>query len=94
MVIDTNTLSQEDRATIASTALWARQTIAFAMSIRNSAITGSFDDPEVCRLGAQEAEHLTEEIWQKVAEQSSTVPKAVFAYAEKVFDWCHKHVHR
>ena len=94
MSINARSLSRQQREQLGNVAAWARQAIAFAMSIRNSATTSSFDDPEICRLGAQEAEHLTQEIWEEAATESATLSEAVIVYAEKVFDWCYTHMKR
>src|SRR3954468_20576003 len=94
MPIKAQSLSPPEREQLANIAAWARQAIAFAMSIRNSATTSSFDDPKICRLGAQEAEHLTEEIWEEAAAECATLSEAVIVYAEKVFDWCYVHMKR
>ena len=94
MTIITRNLSAQDREQLGDVAAWARQTIAFAMSVRSSATSSSLDDPDVCRLAAQEAAHLTNDIWEEAAKECATLPEAVMVYAEKIFDWSYKHMKR
>jgi hypothetical protein len=92
MPIIAQNLSAQDREQLGNVAAWARQTIAFAISVKNSATTNSLADPNVCRLAAQEAEHLTNDIWEVTAKECDTLPEAAIVYAEKVFNWSYKHM--
>jgi hypothetical protein len=86
MSVITQNLSVEDRERLGNVASWARQTIAFVISVLNSATTNSLDDENLNRLAAQEAEHLASDIWEEAAKECPVLPEAVTVYAEKLFD--------
>jgi hypothetical protein len=94
MPVITQNLSAADREQLGNVAAWARQTIAFAMSVLNSATTNSLDDENTNRLAAQEAEHLATDIWEEAAKECPVLPEALIVYAEMVFEWCYKHMKR
>ena len=94
MPISTQELSAAEREVLGNVADWARQTIAFAISVRHTATSSSVDDAEMARLTGKEADRLTDELWSEVASECDFIPEAVITYAKKVFDWSYKHIHR
>jgi hypothetical protein len=94
MPIRIKDMNPEERESVGMAAAWARQSIAFAFSVRNSATTKSLNDRETAILAKQEADHLTDDLWNEVARDCDTVPEGIIRYAEKVFGWCHKHMNR
>ena len=92
MAVSTQNLSQQELDMLGTVAAWARQTIAFAISVRNSATTSSLDDEGQARVAGQEADRLTDDIWYEAAQESKTLSEAVVVYAAKVFAWCYTHM--
>ena len=90
MPLETKNLNAAECEVLSKVADWARQTIAFAISVRNKATPCSLDDAEVARLTGVEADLVTDELWSEVVNECDLIPQAIIACAEKVFDWCYK----
>jgi hypothetical protein len=76
---------------------WARQTIAFAISIRADDTGKDLDDPERRRLVATGAFDEASDLWVATVRDAPTdadYATLVLAYSRKVFSWCDRHINR
>ena len=76
---------------------WARQTIAFAISIRADETGKDLDDPESRRLVALGALDEASDLWQATlrdALSDADYATLMLAYSRKVFSWCDRHINR
>ena len=76
---------------------WAKQTIAFAMSIRAERLGKPIDeDPELVALAAKEARELVKDLWREAFEaapQPPAIEKVTWRpFVRKVFDWANDHL--
>jgi hypothetical protein len=85
------------REALGMLASWARQTIVFAITIRDDDTSKNVRDPEVVKRAGREAQYLTNELWKKAAKDfgsNSPIGELSLAYARLVFDWCHQYIHQ
>jgi hypothetical protein len=76
---------------------WARQTIAFAISVRADETGKDLDDPESRRLVALGALDEASDLWQATlrdALSDADYATLMLAYSRKVFSWCDRHINR
>ena len=76
---------------------WARQTIAFAISIRADETGKNLDDPESRRLVASGALDEASDLWEATLRDAPTdadYATLILAYSRKVFSWCDRHINR
>ena len=76
---------------------WARQTIAFAISIRADETDKKLEDPESRRLVALGALDEASDLWEATlrnAPSDTDFATLMLAYSRKVFSWCDRHINR
>jgi hypothetical protein len=76
---------------------WARQTIAFAISIRADETGKKLEDPESRRLVASGALDQASDLWEAAvrnAPSDADFATLMLAYSRKVFTWCDRHINR
>ena len=74
---------------------WARQTIAFAISIRADELGRKIDDPEFRRRIATGAIDEAADLWLAAVEEAPSDADAsalLLEYSRKVFQWCDRHI--
>jgi hypothetical protein len=76
---------------------WARQTIAFAISIRADETGKKLEDPESRRLVALGALDEASDLWEatlRAAPKDTDFATLMLTYSRKIFSWCDKHINR
>jgi hypothetical protein len=76
---------------------WARQTIAFAISIRAEETGKNLEDPASRRLVALGALDEASDLWVAAlrdAPSDADYDTLMLAYSRKVFAWCDRHINR
>jgi hypothetical protein len=91
-----NDLDDDERATLNQAAAWARQSIAFAFSIRSDDAHGGMDAKKAGRAFT-EAGHLSNDLWEaakKDCGHGASLDEVIAKYSRDVFDWCYRHMNR
>lgn len=96
MQIGSNQLTEVEQHAFDTATAWARQSIAFAMSLRDTDTKGQVEDDESIHWMLVEADHLTNDLWEScltTCPDNAALPTLLTAYSRNIFDWCYKHMH-
>lgn len=87
---------ESERHAVSAATDWARQSLAFAMSIRDTDTAQQIDDDQSVQRMLNEAQRLTDDLWvssRNACPEDAALPVVLTAYSRTVFDWCYKHMH-
>jgi hypothetical protein len=73
---------------------WARQTIAFALAIREEELGQPLDDTQIAELASGEAQATAQALWRSALQECGRQfePERVATlFARQVLDWAAKH---
>ena len=74
---------------------WAKQSVAFALSLRAEEAGKPINSPELSTWANKEAVSRTDELWEKSVGECGANPAfslVGITFAQNVFDWCYSHM--
>lgn len=72
-------------------ALWAKQTIAYALSLTAQEDGQALDNPAQVLHARNAMERIASELWEDTAKESSEPARFMLLFVRRVFDWVQDH---
>ncbi len=80
-----------DSSDASRVAIWAKQTIIFAIQLRSEQVGLPFSSIEAVRKFADQADEVLQRLSQAIMNETATPDAFSLRFAEQVFSWCLEH---
>lgn len=88
-------MSQEMQRALTNIRQWAKQTVAFAMSVRSMAVGKDLDEDAKVRAAAVEGQKTVEDMWFEAVRQAgkgAQMQDVLKTFVPAVIEWSYRHM--